>query len=1530
MILVCVCALAESCSTVITLVILVCICTLAESCSTVITLVILICICTLAESCSTVVALVILISICTLAENCSAKVTLVILVCVCALAKSCSAVVTLVILVCICTFAELCSAVVTVVILICVCTLAENCITDVTLVILVFICTLAENHVAEITVMIIVIVYVLAGNAQCLEDLSSDVLCSAYLCIADVNVVYVAIESSVYERMDRSKICYRIQYVVCFYVYSAAGNSDLCCKSSLDHIVNNVCLCNCKSYEIGHRDSDRVHVCLGDLSCESVYVSVASVNESGDKKLCVIANGKLDAEHVVYCGVVLAKRYVYERCYGNVDLKILDRCECLNYLKDFSVDSRTVKSARCKSLCYGEGDIREYEFNVYFYVEAVVVTQYSYCCIRVKSVDSKHCLRVVLVVRNELVQCGIYCKINDLSYGNVDGVVCVIAKLIVEVALLEVCDKIRESKLLCVIPKKSNYVYCLGVGVGKTCFGKSCCKDCAKLVYVCKVLFSYESYPIKLGYCCVSKKIGNCYVKSAVKRGGYVIHTLLGKDILECVCKICIEICSEFAVNVLTCKAYALSKSKVKSAAAVVCNGDEACTSDVLCGYFAHCNHLVLICAEVESVYYEICICLVAVNYCEIEGILRECELACHNVSNVVTDSCVDLLCGCVSVYCDAVELCELSGDASVDLFYSRSCIYNDVVHLSDLCCDLSVCLLKNVIYSKHYCRNYLVDNDLDLRYDDHAVYVDTCLDTEYLKVFEMCIEVVLESENCVNERVNVCYVTVCKSCLELFESCNYSVELVYDVCLAYVGHCITVKVYTLYRCDSCINCCYCCCNVTVFKSVCITKCISVVVVLGNEDLESLNCLDESVYDHLLADIAVILKNCINYSYDSCLVCYGEVFSVEDLVVNVLSECCELILGDLLTGCKHSVYVVKKVICLSVCEIACCLKSELDILNYRKCGDSGNLYACVDIAICKSAGYLFDDSDLILSRNIFIEKDILNDLFCYVCDLLFTDNLVFNEGLNYGVEDSKDLLICEKLSVREIVVEILDRLHLGGRVDIVVILENSVNCLNDSDLSCGGNCCKAGKCLNSESARLGSDLGDSKNVEVDELCDSANLCIGYFTVDDCKIYVSNDLHNLLVGYEGIESYANLFNYLELICISVKIAFCLKNAVNLTDDSNCGGCIVTCDKEYVEILNELDLIDTALVEFVINEVKNYCEFCIGYVVSESSVELFNKLKLFLKTLEVAACLENCVNLFNDSHCCLCIVVLDKLGVKEVGKSCLVYLAAEKRCIEIVKNIYCLRVAYVLVDSCVEILKNCKLLGVVSKEAVYLKNVIYLFSDGTGGCLVLVSDKGSINESSKLFLVYSALEKCAEDIVEDSDEFLVGNVIVERYVEIVNKSELLLVVCKAACGLKKHIDLRDKSKYLRGLIIFLELSAERLKIVYSLFVSGVLFLVSSLDDLKELVVSCRSGVNGHTVTNLEKSVDLAHGRSVFTINEPINKRLIYSNRTGALRKLFGHVAERLKDVVCNTVKAFNCNLGSINVCNNSLFNCKIYCD
>ena len=806
-----------------------------------------------------------------------------------------------------------------------------------------------------------------------------------------------------------------------------------------------------------------------------------------------------------------------------------------------------------------------------------------------------------------------------------------------------------------------------------------------------------------------------------------------------------------------------------------------------------------------ESVYYEICISLVAVNYCEIEGILRECKLSCHNVSNVVTDSCVDLFCGCVSVYCDAVELCELSGDASVDLFYGCVYVYNDTVNLSDLCCDLSVCLLENIIYSKHYCGNYLVDNDLDLRFDNHAVYVDTCLDTEYLEVFEVCIEVVLESENCINERVNVCYVTVCNSCLDLFESCNYSVELVNDVSLAYVGHCITVKVYALHRSDSCVKCRYCCCNVTVLKSVCITICISFVVVLRNEGLELFNCLDESVYDNLLADIAVILKNCINYSYDLCLVCCGEAFSVEDLVVNILSECCELILGDLLTGCKHSVYVVKKVICLSVCEIACCLKSELDILNYGKCGDSGDLYACVDIAICKSSGYLFDDSDLILSRNIFVEKDILNDLFCYVCDLLFTDNLVFNEDLNYGVEDTKDLLICEKLSVREIVVEILDSLHLGSRVDIVVILENSVNCLNDSDLSCGGNCCEAGKCLNRESARLGSDLGDNKNVEVDKLCESANLCIGYFTVDDSKIYFANDLHNLLVGYEGIKSYAELFNYLELICISAKIALCLKNAVNLTDDSNCGGCLVACDKEYVEILNELDLIDTALVEFVINEVKNCCEFCIGYVVSESCVELFNKLKLFLKTLEVAACLENCVNLFNDSHCCLCIVVLDKLGVKVVGKSCLVYLAAEKRCIEIVKNFYCLRVAYVLVDSCVEILENCKLLLVVVEETVFLKEGVDLAcnSKSSLGIVLVRADQLGICESKEFLLVESAFKRAAVNVHNDlhglivCDHFLRGKAIVK-----LNYDCELRIILKCVVALENVVDLLKKLYLLGG--------------------------------------------------------------------------------------------------------------------------------
>ena len=125
-----------------------------------------------------------------------------------------------------------------------------------------------------------------------------------------------------------------------------------------------------------------------------------------------------------------------------------------------------------------------------------------------------------------------------------------------------------------------------------------------------------------------------------------------------------------------------------------------------------------------------------------------------------------------------------------------------------------------------------------------------------------------------------------------------------------------------------------------------------------------------------------------------------------------------------------------------------------------------------------------------------------------------------------------------------------------------------------------------------------------------------------------------------------------------------------------------------------------------------------------------------------------------------------------------------------------------------------------------------------------------------------------------------------------------------------------------------VVLLDKVCNDLEILNGLVLCGVAGLVSLYDSLKEIVVACGSGVNGHTVTNLKECIYLNHCSAGLCCIEPAAKSLTNSERSGRTFKLFGHIAKSFKNITgCNTHKTVNGNIKGINVHSDRILDCKI---
>ena len=113
-----------------------------------------------------------------------------------------------------------------------------------------------------------------------------------------------------------------------------------------------------------------------------------------------------------------------------------------------------------------------------------------------------------------------------------------------------------------------------------------------------------------------------------------------------------------------------------------------------------------------------------------------------------------------------------------------------------------------------------------------------------------------------------------------------------------------------------------------------------------------------------------------------------------------------------------------------------------------------------------------------------------------------------------------------------------------------------------------------------------------------------------------------------------------------------------------------------------------------------------------------------------------------------------------------------------------------------------------------------------------------------------------------------------------------------------------------------------------VLESLIHSGVIFGVSRNNFLSKFCVSSGCGVNGHTVTNFEERVNLAHTLKSGGGGKVSRKivMIIFSKITVRKSGLLKHTEE----VGHNSYKTFKRNVVSLAACSHSIFYTEIYCD
>ena len=701
---------------------------------------------------------------------------------------------------------------------------------------------------ADVTDSILAIgVGVVALNGKRTKNLSSNVSVTANLCVCDVNVEYVIKLECKCEGIHRGDGSYDIKNVVCVNGLTANGNNGV--DRSVYHILDKLALVDDKGCDSCAGDVNGDVLCLNYLACELTNVGVSSGDKVSDHSLCLVANGKIKGNYVVNSLVVLAKSDVGHLYDVGKDGNRLNVCKSAECGDDLGRHSRVGAAKLCENVCKSECYL--VDNNVVVNVEAVVVTKSCNCCIGVNCVDGKHGLVVVKVVCGVSISRRLYSESDNVHNGDLYGVVCILTKLTVEPAHLEHLNHIGHAECVCVSIEKLNNVYGVGVYAGNASLYKSVINGGLCVLNVGKVGLANESCPVKILNSACNVGCKNA-VDSAVKSCGNLLDTCGSKDTGECVCNVSVKVIAKSAVKVLACEADCLHYCIVDSGSAAICNGDEVSASDICCGYLCEGYLLILISAKVKSICDDVCVAVVAVYNCKVEGVLGKLKLAGNDACNVLLNSVYDT--------CDHLVGIGL-GVATV-----YECI-NRLDKSADLCIDLCLNACDDSLY--------LYDSGLNLCVELCDSSLKLCLCS-----LELCLC------NGLNVSVSV-YESDSKECAEVVYIGGKSSKKLNNLCKALCIKLICVVNKVSYLVDS--NLCICECGSKCGSELCASDVLGILCYPSLCEVNVVLC---------------VVKVCVNHIDHACLeslvVC--ELVSLVDVSCKEVSKDSEVLYGLVLCG----------------------------------------------------------------------------------------------------------------------------------------------------------------------------------------------------------------------------------------------------------------------------------------------------------------------------------------------------------------------------------------------------------------------------------------------------------------------------------------------------------------------------------------------------------------------------------------------------------------------------------------------------
>ena len=948
----------------------------------------------------------------------------------------------------------------------------------------------------------LIVIYVDALCSQTVHNLLCNVLVAAHQSICDVYVEHVVEYRGVSKRMDGAEICQQIQYVVC--LDRATLNYNLGVQGCVDQIVKLVALFNDCVDQIGYGNADGVYVC-DTVDC-ALNVCIADLNQVSDQKLCLCyICGNLEVHNKVNCLVVLTHNGVYVLIGGNLDLvyahsgKLCDSSLCL------IGQLEALEAKLCQNLCQSEGYLLGYDLIID--IEAVVVAKQGNGCVGIYLVDSHNQLGVCLVVCDELVYGRLCCENSKISNRDLKSEYGVLAKNCLQFLYIDFNQVIgifcnQLSCCCCNVDGNGN------VGLGNIVLNQSGAELSLGSLNVSGIFCAYQSLPID-GNCFLALyhcQILACLCIDDTHNGVVNVNAQLFHKICVVGFHLSIHCCDELhsILYVDVCYAQKLICGKGDYAIGIVTNGDQSCSCQILGSQLLSGNLLVLILGQVQRCSYQVCITLLTVYNCQIEGVVGDLHLTLSDVIDIIANLVNDILNGVVHVDNDAINGSNLLNQVIVDL-------------------------TENGFNRQLSSRNDLIDHNCFQRQVYHLIDVFAGLLCKDLQIVQVDVQIILQSHNGLDQIVKSLGVAVYKRCLDLLQRCDNCCQLGSNISLALGSNLSVAQINRLDGGDSSIDRIDRDIDITVCNGICI--CLR--VVLRSVCLQIINGIEQSIFDDLLADDAVFLKGLIDDLNDIELIHGSHAGSIKENVIDILRHLLQRGFVHICAGGQLIVQIGKNVICLSIGQITGILQILLDCLDNIHVGNLRNRDYATHIGLTQSLGNLLQDSQLILGGNIGIQKDRFNDLGGNVSNYLVGNGLILDNNLEDHIENAQNLIVGKQIFLGQTKIQILKGLQLGSSRQNIIVLKYLIHGLNDFQLNCGSH---FNSCSSAQTEHADCGL-NSKNIEINISGKSADLSIGNDTIQKCLKYINDNAQSLIIGHVGIKCSIELFKNNNLrICI----------------------------------------------------------------------------------------------------------------------------------------------------------------------------------------------------------------------------------------------------------------------------------------------------------------------------------------------------------------------------------------------------------